>query len=134
MKAMADGMLNGMGIAMIFEEKPLMLKLSPVKKLSAADICLGSYNQSMIMEFKNPALIDMMTKTKMNGTKIEKLSANKLRMQGTQYLLAIKDANTANTWKYLRYDDQDANINNKVLSKDIQATVAQLKANLSKSK
>ena len=132
MKAMADGMLTGMGITMIFEEKPLMLKLSPIKKLSAATISMGSYNQSMIMEFKNPALIDMMTKTKMKGTKIEKLGANKVRMQGTQYLLAVKDAYTSNTWKYLRYDDEDEQMNAKVLSKDIIAAATQLKASLTK--
>jgi hypothetical protein len=134
MKAMANGMLTGMGINMIFEENPLMLKLSGVKKLATSTICLGRYNQSTILEFKNPALIDMMTKAKMNGTKIEKLGNNKVRMSGVQYLLAIKDAYTANTWKYLRYDDDDSATNAKVLSKEILASAIQLKAALTAAK
>ncbi|MET3979808.1 hypothetical protein ABIB62_002850 [Mucilaginibacter sp. UYP25] len=130
MKAMANGMLDGMGIKTIFEEVPLMLQLSPVKKLANANICLGKYNQSMVLEFKNPALIDMMTKTQMQGTRIEKISANKVRMKGTQYLLAIKDSYTGNTWKYLRYDDEDAATNSKILSKEIIAAATQLKTAL----
>lgn len=132
MKAMANGALAGMGVTMIFEEKPLNLKLSPVKTLASATVCMGSYYQSTIMEVKNPALIDMMAKTKMQGATIEKLSANKLRMRGTQYLLAIKDTYTGNTWKYLRYDDEDAGTNAKVLSKEILSAAVQLKSNLNK--
>lgn len=134
MKAMANGMLDGMGIKTIFEEVPLMLKLSPVKKLANASICLGKYNQSMVLEFKNPALIDMMTKTQIKDTKVEKVGDNKLRMKGTQYLLAIKDSYTANTWKYLRYDDEDAATNAKILSKEILAAATQLKATLKTAK
>jgi hypothetical protein len=132
MKAMANGALDGMGIKTIFEEIPLMLKLSSVKKLANATICLGRYNQSMILEFKNAALIDMIAKAKMGDTKIEKLGANKVRMRGTQYLLAIKDSYTNNTWKYLRYDDEDAATNAKVLSKEILDTATQLKTALTK--
>jgi hypothetical protein len=132
MKAMANGALDGMGIKTIFEEIPLMLKLSSVKKLANATICLGRYNQSMILEFKNAALIDMIAKAKMGDTKIEKLGANKVRMRGTQYLLAIKDSSTNNTWKYLRYDDEDAATNAKVLSKEILDTATQLKTALTK--
>lgn len=127
MKAMANGALDGMGVKSIFEEVPLMLKLSPVKKLANASVCLGRYNQSMVLEFKNTALIDMMTKTKMGNTKVEKIGANKVRMKGTQYLLAIKDSYTNNTWKYLRYDDEDAATNSKILSKEILAAATQLK-------
>jgi hypothetical protein len=132
MKAMANGALDGMGIKTIFEEIPLMLKLSPVKKLANATVCLGRYNQSMVLEFKNAALIDMIAKAKMGDTKIEKLGANKVRMRGTQYLLAIKDSYTNNTWKYLRYDDEDAATNAKVLSKEILDTATQLKTALTK--
>jgi hypothetical protein len=132
MKAMANGALDGMGIKTIFEEIPLMLKLSPVKKLANAAVCLGRYNQSMVLEFKNAALIDMIAKAKMGDTKIEKLGANKVRMRGTQYLLAIKDSYTNNTWKYLRYDDEDAATNAKVLSKEILDTATQLKTALTK--
>jgi hypothetical protein len=130
MKASADGLLTGMGATMIFEEKPLMLKLSPVKKLANASICMGRYNQSIIMEFKDPSMIDMLTKVKMKDNKIEKLGKNKLRMSGVQYLLAIKDTYTNGTWKYLRYDDENAAIDAKVLSKEIQTGSAQLKAAL----
>lgn len=130
MRASADGVLTGMGATMIFEEKPLMLKLSPVKKLTNASICLGRYNQSMIMQFKDPSMIDMLTKVKMKDNKIEKLDKNRIRMSGVQYLLAIKDAYTNGTWKYLRYDDENAAIDAKVLSKEIQTNSAQLKATL----
>jgi len=130
MKAMANGALDGMGVKSIFEEVPLMLKLSPVKKLANASVCLGRYNQSMVLEFKNAALIDMITKTKMGDTKVEKIGANKVRMKGTQYLLAIKDSYTNNTWKYLRYDDEDAATNAKILSKEILAAATQLKTGL----
>lgn len=130
MKAMANGALDGMGIKSIFEEVPLMLKLSPIKKLANASVCLGRYNQSMVLEFKNAALIDMITKAKMGDTKIEKTGANKVRIKGTQYLLAIKDSYTNNTWKYLRYDDEDAATNAKILSKEILAAATQLKTGL----
>ncbi|MBD1384944.1 hypothetical protein IDJ75_06615 [Mucilaginibacter rigui] len=130
MKAMANGALDGMGIKSIFEEVPLMLKLSPVKKLANASVCLGRYNQSMVLEFKNGALIDMITKTKMGDTKVEKIGSNKVRMKGTQYLLAIKDTYTNGTWKYLRYDDEDAATNAKILSKEILAAATQLKNGL----
>ncbi|MES2265838.1 MAG: hypothetical protein V4520_03700 [Bacteroidota bacterium] len=134
MKAMASGMLDGMGIKTIFEEVPLMLKLSPVKKLNNATICLGKYNQSMVLEFANPALVDMMTKTQMKGTTMEKISDKKVRMKGTQYLLAIKDSYTNNTWKYLRYDDEDAATNAKILSKEIIGAATQLKIALKTTK
>jgi len=130
MSAMAKGALTGMGIKTIFEEVPLGLKLSAVKKLSNATICLGKYNQSMIMESTQPALLDMMAKAKMKDNKVEKLGAGKIRLKGTNYLLAIKDANTAGTWKYLRYDDEDAETNAKILSKEIATNVAALKAGL----
>ncbi|MFD0765047.1 hypothetical protein ACFQZI_09280 [Mucilaginibacter lutimaris] len=130
MKDMANGMLDGMGIKTIFEEVPLMLKLSPVKKLNNAAICLGRYNQSMVLEFANPALADMMTKTQMKGTVTEKIGDNKVRMKGTQYLLAIKDSYTGNSWKYLRYDDEDAATNARILSKEIIAAATQLKTAL----
>jgi hypothetical protein len=98
--------------------------------LANASICLGRYNQSIIMEFKDPSMIDMLTKVKMKDNKIEKLDKNRIRMSGVQYLLAIKDTYTKGTWKYLRYDDEDAATDAKVLSKEIQTNSAQLKAAL----
>jgi len=127
MSAMAKGALSGMGIQTIFEEVPIGLTLSPVTKLSAATICLGKYNQSMIMESSQTALLDMMAKAKMKDNTIEKVSTGKLRIKGKSYLLAIKDASTGNTWKYLRYDDENAEMNAKVLSKEISASAAKLK-------
>jgi len=130
MSAMSKGMLQSMGIKMIYEEVPIDLTLSPVKKLSAATICMGKYNQSMILESTQPKLLDMIVKAKMKDNIIEKLSPTKVRIKGKGYLLAIKDAKTANTWKYLRYDDEQADMNTKILSKEIQAGVEQLKAGL----
>ncbi len=127
MSAMAKGALSGMGIKTIFEEVPVGLTLSPVTRLGAATICLGKYNQSMILESSQTALLDMMAKAKMKDNAVDKVSPTKLRIKGKNYLLAIKDANTANTWKYLRYDDEDAATNAKVLSKEISAAAAKLK-------
>jgi hypothetical protein len=130
MSAMATGMLSGMGIKTIYEEVPIGLVLSPVTKLSAASICLGKYNQSMILESSQPAMLNMMAQAKMKDNTVEKLSANKLRIKGVNYLLAIKDANTAGTWKYLRYDDADAATNAKILPAAIAAGAAKLKVAL----
>lgn len=130
MSAMAKSTLSSMGIKTIYEEVPINLKLSAVKKLSAATICLGKYNQSMIMESTNSAMLDMMAKAKVKDNNIERLSKTKLKMKGTNYLLAIKDANTGGTWKYLRYDDAESQVNSQVLSKDILAGAQALKATL----
>ena len=127
MSAMAKGALTGMGIKTIFEEVPIGLTLSPVTKLGAATICLGKYNQSMIMESSQTALLDLLAKAKMKDNAVQKVSPGKLRIKGKNYLLAIKDANTGNTWKYLRYDNEDADMNAKILSKEISAGAAKLK-------
>lgn len=84
----------------------------------------------MVLQSSQPALLDMMAKAKMKDNTVEKLSPGKVRIKGTNYLLAIKDANTAGTWKYLRYDDEDAEINAKILSKEIATNVAALKTAL----
>lgn len=127
MSAMAKGALSGMGIKTIFEEVPIGLTLSPVTKLGGATICLAKYNQSMILESSQTALLDMLAKAKMKDNVVKKVSPGKLRIKGKNYLLAIKDANTGNTWKYLRYDNEDAEMNAKVLSKEISAGAARLK-------
>ncbi|OOQ59485.1 hypothetical protein [Mucilaginibacter pedocola] len=130
MSAMAKGVLTSMGIKTVYEEVPIGLTLSPVTKTATGTICLGKYNQSMILESTNSALLDMMVKAKSGSNKVEKISANKVRMKGINYLLAIKDANTAGTWKYLRYDDEDSATNERILPKDIAAGAAKLKAGL----
>lgn len=127
MSATAKGALSGMGIKTIFEEVPVGLTLSPVTKLGASTICLGKYNQSMILESSQPALLDMLAQAKMQDNSVEKVSSGKVRIKGKSYLLAIKDANTGGSWKYLRYDDEDAEMNAKVLSKEISAGAARLK-------
>ena len=130
MSAMANGALASMGVKMIYEQVPIDLKMTPIKKLSKSTICLSRYNQSMVLEVKDSRLLDMVAQAKMKDNKIEKLGTNKIRIKGSSYLLAIKDAYTKNTWKYLRYDDENAAANGKILSKEIIASVAQLKATL----
>ncbi|RFZ90406.1 hypothetical protein D0C36_21680 [Mucilaginibacter conchicola] len=130
MSAMAKSAMTSMGIKTVYEEVPINLKLSAEKKLNAATICLGKYNQSMIMESTNPTMLDMMAKAKVKDATIERLAKNKIRMKGTNYLLAIKDANTGGGWKYLRYDDAESQINNKILSKEIQTGAQALKTTL----
>lgn len=127
MSAMAKGALSSMGIKTIFEEVPIGLTLSPVTKLGSSTICLGKYNQSMILESSQTALLDMLAEAKMQDNTVEKVSPGKLRIKGKNYLLAIKDASTGNSWKYLRYDNEDAEMNAKVLSKEISAGAAKLK-------
>ena len=127
MSAMAKGMLAGMGIKMIYEEVPLNLKMTPIKKLTEGSICLSKYNQSMVMEAADATLLDMMTQAKMKDNVIEKLGANKVRIKGSSYLLAIKDGYTKNTWKYLRYDDENAASNTQILSKEMLKTVEDMK-------
>jgi len=116
-----------MGVKTIFEEVPVGLTLSPVTKVGAATICLGKYNQSMVLESSQTALLDMLAKAKMKDNVVQKVSPGKLRIKGKNYLLAIKDAHTGSTWKYLRYDDEDAATNAKILSKEIAAGAAKLK-------
>jgi len=127
MSAMAKGALTGMGIKTIFEEVPIGLTLSPVTKLAKATICLGKYNQSMILESSQTALLDMVAKAKLKDNEVKKVGPGKLRIKGKNYLLAIKDAHTGGKWKYLRYDDEDAETNAKILSKEIVVAVTKLK-------
>jgi hypothetical protein len=130
MSAMAKGLLSGMGVKMIYEELPLNLKMTPVTKLPKSTIALGKYNQSIVLEVANEKLLEMVAQAKMKDNVIEKLSKDKIRIKGNSYLLAIKDAYTKNTWKYLRYDAENAAANDKILSKDILNTVEKLKATL----
>jgi len=130
MSALAKGMMDAMGIKTVYEQVPLELVMSPLKKISTGSVSLSKYNQSMIVEFSNPDLIDIFVKTKLKDNVIEKLGPNKVRIKGKSYLLAIKDDKTANTWKYLRYDEEDTEVNASVLSKEIQDLVMQLKKDL----
>lgn len=130
MSAMAKGMLSGMGIKMIYEQVPINLKMTPIKTLSKSSICLSKYDQSMIMEAADASLLDMLTQAKMKDNVIEKLDKNKVRIKGSSYLLAIKDGFTKNTWKYLRYDEENAAANSQILSQEILKTVENMKTSL----
>ena len=130
MSAMATGMMTGMGMKTIYEEAPLNLKMSKIEKVGAAQICLAAYDQRMRMEFTQPAMMEMMLKTPMAGKTVDKVDEKTIRIKGRDYLLAIKDAYTKNTWKYLRYDDDSAALNEKVLAKEIIAKANQLKLGL----
>ena len=130
MSAMAKGMLSGMGIKMIYEQVPVNLKMTPIKTLSKSSICLSKYNQSMVMEAGDSNMLNMLTQTKMKDNVIEKLGQNKVRIKGVSYLLAIKDGYTENTWKYLRYDDENAASTSAILSKEIVNAVEEMKTSL----
>lgn len=134
MKALAVGALEGMGIKTIYEENPINLKLSKIEKLSNSTICLGQYDQNMIMEFGDKTLTDLFQNAGTKGYKVEKLSDRKLKMSGTTYLLAIKDSHTKNTWKYLTYDDQSIDNNQSILSPNIVKAANQLKLNFANTR
>ncbi|MCX2492411.1 hypothetical protein OQX63_02945 [Pedobacter sp. PF22-3] len=130
MSAMGKGMLSGMGIKMIYEQVPVNLKMTPVKPFPKGSICLGKYNQSMVLEAADANMLGILTQTKLKDNVIEKLGKNKVRIKGSAYLLAIKDAYTKNTWKYLRYDEENADVNAKILSKEIIKTVEEMKTSI----
>jgi len=130
MQAMASAAMGGMGMKSIYEPVPLNLKMSKIEKVGAAQICLGAYDQSMRIEFSQPAMMDIMLKTPMQGKVVAKVNDKTISIKGRDYLLAIKDAYTKGTWKYLRYDAESEALNSKVLSKAIIAKADQLKVNL----
>ncbi|MGY4385039.1 hypothetical protein ACVWYN_002075 [Pedobacter sp. UYP24] len=130
MSAMGNGMLSGMGIKMIYEQVPINLNMTPIKTLSKSSICLSKYSQSMVLEAADASLLGMLTQAKLKDNVIEKLGKNKVRIKGSSYLLAIKDGYTKNTWKYLRYDDENAATNSKILSKEILKTVEVMKTSI----
>ena len=130
MQAMASTAMGGMGMKSIYEPVPLHLKMSKVEKVGTAQICLGAYDQSMRIEFSQPALMEMMLKTPVQGKVITKVNDKTISIKGRDYLLAIKDAHTKGTWKYLRYDDESTALNSKVLAKEMIAKANQLKVSL----
>ncbi len=128
--AMTNGMLTGMGIKTIIEENPINLKMSKISKLKDGSICMGSYDNSMIMEFQDESMVALFTMTKLDGFNIEKLEPKKIRMKGRAYLLAINDSYTNKTWKYLNYMDELTNSPEatKIVSTEIITESAKLKA------
>ncbi len=128
--AITNGMLTGMGIKTIIEENPINLKMSKISKLKDGSICMGSYDNSMIMEFQDESMVALFTMTKLDGFNIEKLEPKKIRMKGRAYLLAINDSYTNKAWKYLNYMDELANSPEatKVVSTEIITESAKLRA------
>jgi hypothetical protein len=126
----ATGMLSGMGVKTIFEENPINLKMSKISKLKDGSICLGAYDNSMILEFQDESMVSMFTMVKLEGFEIEKLENKKIRMKGRAYLLAINDSYTNKTWKYLNYSSEMANLPqaSEVVSQEIITESAKLKA------
>jgi hypothetical protein len=131
---LATGMLTGMGIKAIFEENPINLKMSTISKLKDGSICMGEYDNSMILEFNDESMVSFFTMGKVDGQEIEKIDAKKIRMKGKAYLLGINDSYTKKTWKYLNYMDDLANSPEatKVISKEIITESAKLKASFKK--
>jgi hypothetical protein len=131
---MASGMLAGMGIKTIFEEKPINLKMTTISKLKDGSICMGEYDNSMILEFKDEKMVSFFTMTKLEGQEVEKIDAKKIRMKGKAYLLGINDSYTKKTWKYLNYVAELSNSPEatKVVSQEIITASAKLKASFVK--
>jgi hypothetical protein len=127
--SLTTGMLTGMGIKAIYEENPINLKMSSLKKLKDGAICMGAYDNSMILEFNDTSMVDLFTMTPLEDYKIDKLGPKKIRMSGKGYLLAINDSYTNKTWKYLNYADSLAKMPeaSKVVSKEIITESAKLK-------
>jgi hypothetical protein len=84
----------------------------------------------MVLEAADANMLGILTQAKLKDNVIEKLGKNKVRIKGSAYLLAIKDAYTKNTWKYLRYDEENADVNAKILSKEIIKTVEEMKTSI----
>jgi hypothetical protein len=131
---MANGMLSGMGIKAIFEENPINLKMSIISKLKDGAICMGEYDNSMILEFKDESMVNLFTMAKMEDYIIQKIDAKKVRMKGKSYLLGINDSYTKKTWKYLNYVAEQANSPEatKVVSQEIITESVKLKASFLK--
>lgn len=130
--SLTTGMLTGMGIKAIYEENPINLKMSTISKLKDGSICMGQYDNSMILEFNDEAMVSLFTMAQLEGFKIEKLGTKKIRMAGKAYLLAINDSYTNKTWKYLNYSDDLAKMPQatEVVTKDVIFESAKLKMSL----
>lgn len=108
---MATGMLESMGIKTIYEDNQTNLMISPLKNIAniKTEICIGKYNQNMILEFNDENAVKFFTQNPIDGYTIEIIDSKKIRMLGVSYLLAIKDSYSSNTWKYMNYDIELSN-------------------------
>jgi hypothetical protein len=132
--AMTNGMLEGMGIKTIYEENPINLKMSKISKLKDGSICMGEYDNSMILEFKDEKMVDFFVMGNSKEQKIEKINSKKIRMMGKAHLLAINDSYTNKAWKYLNYTSELANSPEaaQIVSKEIVSESEKLKVSLGK--
>jgi hypothetical protein len=128
--AMTTGILTSMGIKFVVEENPINLKMSSLTKLKDGSICMGEYDNSMILEFNDEAMVQFFTMAPLDGYKIEKLGSKKIRMAGKAFLLAINDSYTNKTWKYLNYSDDLAKMPEatKVVTQELIDESAKLKS------
>jgi hypothetical protein len=131
---LANGMLTGMGIKTIYEENPINLKMSKISKLKDGSICMGEYDNSMILEFNDEKMVDFFVMGNSKEQKVEKINSKKIRMSGKAYLLAINDSYTNKTWKYLNYTSELAKSPQaaQIVSKEIVVESEKLKAGLCK--
>jgi len=111
LSSLATDMLEGMGITTIYEDNETNLIVSPVKNVTntSAQICVGRYNQNMILEFNNENAAKIFSQSPMNGYTVEVIDAKKIRMLGVSFLLAINDKHTNNSWRYMNYSDEPSN-------------------------
>ena len=120
---------GGLGIKTIYKENPINLKISTITKLKDGYICMGEYDQNMILEFTDERVATGYAQAKIDGYKLEKMASNKVRMSGKSYLLAINDLFTKKTWKYLAYiGEPSATGGKEILSKEIVLESAKLKS------
>lgn len=127
---MLTGMLQSMGIQTMYEDNETNLMLSPVKELSksATTVCVGRYDQNMILEFNDDEMGKMFSNYPMEGYTIEVISPRQIKMSGISYLLAINDRSTDHLWKYLNFvDDASSPLNDTaILAPEIVEEVRKL--------
>jgi hypothetical protein len=127
-KGLLSMMFNGFGIKTIYEDNPINLKMSKITKLKDGSICLGEYEQNMILEFTEESMATGYSQEKMDGYILEKIESKKVRIIGKSYILAINDSHTNKMWKYISYVENPITISGKeFLSQEIVVESKKLK-------
>ena len=127
-KGLLSMMFNGFGIKTIYEDNPINLKMSKITKLKDGSICLGEYDQNMILEFTDESMATGYAQEKMDGYILEKIESKKVRIIGKSYILAINDSHTNKIWKYISYVENPITISGKeFLSQEIVVESKKLK-------
>ncbi len=131
---MATGMLTGMGIKTIYEENPINLKISKTSILKDGKICMGEYDNSMILEFQDEQITNLFAMGTTKDQVIEKIDPKKVRMKGKAYLLGINDSYTKKTWKYMNYVAEMSNLPQakEVVTREIITESEKLRASFGK--